>query len=106
MLAGARALVLGSRWPENAPLVVLEARAQGCPVIAPRIGGLPELVEEGVDGLLVSPDDADALAAALRVLDDDAGHARLRVRAPPTFASHLDAVEAVYRRVRSGAVPP
>jgi glycosyltransferase involved in cell wall biosynthesis len=105
VLAGARALVLGSRWPENAPLVVLEARAQGCPVIAPRIGGLPELVEEGVDGLLVSPDDADALAAALRVLDDDAGHARLRVRVPPTFASHLDAVEAVYRRVRSGAVP-
>ncbi len=105
-LAGARGLVLGSRWPENAPLVVLEARAQGCPVIAPRLGGLPELLEDGVDGFLVPPDDAEALAAALRALEDDAEHARLRVRPPCSFATHLDAVEAVYRRVRTGAEPP
>ncbi|MEN9786481.1 MAG: hypothetical protein RLZZ299_1745 [Pseudomonadota bacterium] len=99
MLAGARALVLGSRWPENAPLVVLEARAQGVPVVAPRLGGLPEIVRDGVDGWLVAPDDPDALAGALRAAD--AGPLP-PVSAPPSFAAHLDAVEAVYTRCTGG----
>jgi glycosyltransferase involved in cell wall biosynthesis len=64
-LRGARALVVGSTWHENAPMVILEARSQGCPVIAPRLGGMPELVEHGVDGWLVEPDDEDALVEAL-----------------------------------------
>lgn len=93
-LAGARALVMGSRWPENAPLIALEARAVGCPVIAPRIGGLPELVRHGSDGLLYDPGDPDALARALRALHE----APLRPTPPPTFASHLDALDAVYTR--------
>lgn len=99
-LAGARALVIGSRWPENAPLVALEARAQGVPVIAPRLGGLPEIVRDGVDGWCVPPDDPDALAAALRAAD--AGPLP-PVSPPPTFAAHLDAVEAVYTRCLGGA---
>ena len=99
-LAGARALVLGSRWPENAPLVVLEARAQGCPVIAPAIGGLPELVAHGVDGLLVPPNDVDALATAIRTLDA----APLEgVRPPRTFQHHIDEVRALLREVAIGA---
>jgi glycosyltransferase involved in cell wall biosynthesis len=95
VLAGARALVLGSRWPENAPLVILEARAQGCPVIAPALGGIPELLVDGVDGRLVPPDDEEALMGAIRALDA----APLdTVRAPPAFGVHLDAVEARLRR--------
>jgi glycosyltransferase involved in cell wall biosynthesis len=62
----ARAVVMGSRWVENAPLVLLEARARGAPVVAPRAGGVPELVEEGRDGLLYRPGDAGDLARALR----------------------------------------
>jgi glycosyltransferase involved in cell wall biosynthesis len=96
LLARARALVLGSRWPENAPLVVLEARAAGCPVVAPRIGGLPELVEDGVDGLLFQPGDVDDLARCLR----RAEHARFAVRPPPTLEEHVAAVEDVYKEVR------
>jgi glycosyltransferase involved in cell wall biosynthesis len=89
ILGAARALVLGSRWPENAPLVILEARAAGCPVIAPRIGGIPELVEEGVDGWLYAPGDVDALASALtRPLPAP--------RTPPSLADHLDAITALY----------
>lgn len=94
-LARARALVLGSVWPENAPLVILEARAAGCPVIAPAIGGIPELVSPGVDGWLYPPGDIDALAACLR----EAARVTLSVRPPPRFADHLDALVDVYDAV-------
>ena len=40
-------LVMGSRWRESY-LVILEARAAGCPVIAPSIGGIPEIITDGV----------------------------------------------------------
>jgi glycosyltransferase involved in cell wall biosynthesis len=57
---------------ENAPLALLEAMAAGVPVVATRVGGVPELVPEGT-GLLVEPGDAAALAAAIgRLLDDPA----------------------------------
>jgi len=100
VLAGARALVMGSTWPENAPLIALEARAAGCPVIAPAIGGLPELVEHGVDGLLYPPGDAAALAAAI----ERAGREAFPVRPPLAFEDHLDRLEGIYRRLlaRSG----
>lgn len=89
-LRSARALVLGSIWPENAPLIVLEARAVGCPVIAPAIGGIPEIVEDGVDGWLYPPGDVDALAAALR------RPLPSTPRPPPSFDAHLDAILGVY----------
>ncbi len=97
LLREARALVLGSRWPENAPLVVLEARARGCPVIAPAIGGLPELVKPGVDGWLYPPGDEAALARCFAVA---ATSAPLPVRPPPTLDEHVDALLGVYDRCR------
>lgn len=57
-------LLLPSDW-EGVPLVVLEAMTAGKPIIATQVGGVPELVEEGVTGLLVPPRDPDALAAAI-----------------------------------------
>lgn len=98
-LADATALVLGSRWAENAPLVVLEARAAGCPVVAPRIGGLPELVEEGVDGYLYAVGDRADLARALRRVT--AGPP-LRPRPPPSDADMIDALERIYTDMRGG----
>ena len=59
-------LVMGSRWRENAPLVILEARAAGCPVIAPRIGGIPEIVTDGVDEFLFEPNNVASCAEALQ----------------------------------------
>ncbi|MFT4976705.1 MAG: glycosyltransferase involved in cell wall biosynthesis [Myxococcota bacterium] len=96
VLAGATALVMGSRWPENAPLVLLEARAAGCPVVAPRIGGIPELVEHGVDGLLYPPGDVDALAAALRqIVATPTGPSR----PPPAPRAQAESLVSHYREL-------
>jgi glycosyltransferase involved in cell wall biosynthesis len=64
-------LVLPSLWEENCPMIVLEARAAGAPVVCASTGGLPELVDDGRDGLLVDPRDASALAAAIERLVGD-----------------------------------
>lgn len=57
---------------ENFPYTCLEAMASGCAVIASRTGGIPEIVSDGVDGLLVPPADPRALGQALtRVLGDE-----------------------------------
>ena len=97
LLSRARALVLGSRWPENAPMVVLEARAAGCPVIGPRLGGLPELIEPGRDGWLYEPGNVDDLARCLTAAE--AGPP-LAVRPPPTLEDHLDGLIRVYDALR------
>jgi glycosyltransferase involved in cell wall biosynthesis len=56
---------------EALPNVILEAMAAGLPVVATRVGGLPEAVVPGETGLLVSPRDVDGLAEALKSLLDD-----------------------------------
>jgi glycosyltransferase involved in cell wall biosynthesis len=74
-LARADAFVLPSKW-EGLPYSILEAMSAGLPVIASRVGGIPELVVPGVTGLLVNPGDADALSAALRTLLNSGRRAR------------------------------
>ncbi len=61
----ASAVALTSVCYENAPKSVLEAQARGRPVVATRIGGLPEMVEDGVSGLIAEPSDRSSLAKAL-----------------------------------------
>jgi glycosyltransferase involved in cell wall biosynthesis len=62
-MAQASFLVVPSIWEEPFGLVVVEAFCQGLPVVASRIGALPEIIEDGVSGLLFSAGDAKALAA-------------------------------------------
>jgi glycosyltransferase involved in cell wall biosynthesis len=86
-LAGARAAVLSSAW-ENLPHAAVEALSVGTPVVATAVGGVPEVVHDDGNGLLVPPGDVDALAAAIRrVLGDDALHARLAAAAQPSVAA-------------------
>jgi glycosyltransferase involved in cell wall biosynthesis len=79
LLAGASLFVLPS-LNEGISLTLLEAMAVGLPVVATRVGGTPEAVEDGVTGLLVPPGDSDALASAIR-----------RLRADPALARRLGA---------------
>ena len=66
LIAAAQCVVVPSLWPENCPMIILEALRAGVPVVASRIGGIPEIIEDGVTGLLVTPGDATALATAIR----------------------------------------
>ena len=87
-------LVVPSLWPENSPLVIHEAFMAGVPVVAARMGGIPELITDGVNGLLYRADDAAALAAALGALiDDRARLARMASHALPVKSIEDDAME-------------
>jgi glycosyltransferase involved in cell wall biosynthesis len=70
LLAGADICVVPSVWHEAFGLAVLEPMSYGIPVIASRVGGIPELVEDGTTGLLVEPGNELALARALKQLLD------------------------------------
>jgi glycosyltransferase involved in cell wall biosynthesis len=72
LMAGCTFFVLPSR-AEGVPRVLIEAMAAKKPVISTRIHGIPYLVEDGVHGLLVEPDDVDGLAAGMERLLDDPG---------------------------------
>jgi glycosyltransferase involved in cell wall biosynthesis len=70
------AVVVPSVWPDPCPTVVMEAMAAARPVVASATGGIPDLVDDGVTGILVPPGDARALADALdTVVGDPAGAA-------------------------------
>jgi histidinol-phosphate phosphatase family protein len=85
-LAAADVCVLPSR-AEGAPWTILEAMAQGTPVVASAVSGVPEIVEHGVNGLLIEPDDAPALASAVRRLLEDEDLAR---RLASTALQHVN----------------
>jgi glycogen synthase len=71
----------------------VEALAVGTPVIATRVGGVPEVVEDGVNGLLVPPGDAAALAEAVRrFFADGALRDRLRAAAAPSVERYGRAI--------------
>jgi glycosyltransferase involved in cell wall biosynthesis len=110
VLAAADVLVMPSRQ-EGLGVAALEAMAAGLPVIASRVGGLPEAVVDGETGLLVPPADAPALAAAIAWLAADRALARRlgaagreRVRARFTMAGMAAATLAVYRRLAESNV--
>ncbi len=96
-LAEADVLALPSIWPENSPLIVLEALAAGVPVLASAVGGVPELVRHGENGWLVPPGDARAIAEALAGwIRQPEALERLRAQAQPPF-SFEQAMEAMIR---------
>jgi glycosyltransferase involved in cell wall biosynthesis len=107
-LARARMLVLPSRH-EGQPNVLMEAMALGVPVIASRVGGVPDLVVDGETGLLVEPGDAPGLSRAIaRIATDDALRARLAANGIAAMRRHewSDVVQNLEQHLRAIAVRP
>ena len=108
VLAGLDLLVVPSIWVENQPLVIREAFAARRPVLASRVGALPESVRDGVDGLLFEPGDPADLARALaRLLDEPGLFGRLVGGIAPVKTSAEQAAEllAEYRDLCAGSPP-
>lgn len=104
MLAAADIFALSSRH-EGLPVALMEASALGLPIVATRVGGLPDVIDSGATGVLVAPEDPAALAAAIL---DVARDAELRERlsgASLALAERFDArnavnrLESIYRQV-------
>lgn len=64
-------VVVPSLWYENAPLTITSGHAMGVPVITSAVGGMAEMVQDGVNGLTFTPGNADSLAAALTRIAED-----------------------------------
>jgi len=107
LLAGAGALLMPSRYHEFSPYSALEAMAAGVPVVASRLGGLPELIGEE---RCVPPNDVEALAGRLRELWGDPGLRRaegeaLLARARESYGEerYTEELLGIYERVRAAA---
>jgi len=109
LIAESQFIVLPSRWYENLPFAIMEAFASGKPVVASNAGGIPEMVEDGVNGLLFPVGDADALADRLRhMLADRAAREEMgrrgRAKAERLYRreAHYERIIEIYRDVIAG----
>lgn len=99
-------LVVPSRWYENSPNVILEAFACGTPVVAAELGGMAELVEHEVSGLLFPARDVAALGRCLlRLVDEPGLMPRLRAGIPAvkTIDEEMEELSEVYEDVIASA---
>jgi len=110
ILAATDAFVMPSFW-EGLPLAMVLAMGAGVPVVATRVAGIPEVVQDGVTGLLVTPGDSGELGAALaRVVNDDTTRVLLgqaaRTFVGPRFGvdGYVQSVTALYDRLMSGVI--
>jgi len=110
-LYSAATLLVVPSWAEPFGRVVVEAMAAGCPVLATRAGGIPEIVTHGVDGWLTPPRDPAALARALALLLNDralrarlALHGRATVQERFALSDYMETLEAVWDCVYGGQV--
>ena len=105
-LGAADVFLMPSR-SEGLPLALLEAMAAGLPAVATDVGAVGEVLESGVSGLVVPPEDPAATATALQDLLDDAdgareraGRAASRVRDAYSVVAQTRLLEDVYRTVQ------
>jgi glycosyltransferase involved in cell wall biosynthesis len=106
VIDGASVIVVPSEWYENCPMSVLEAMACGKPVVGTRMGGIPELVADGVSGYLFEAGNAEELRSHLDILMADDGlrrkmgnAGRQRVKQEFSLARHNEGLLEIYRNV-------
>ena len=100
LLAGTTVFVLPSHF-EALPMSLLEAMAAGLPVVATRVGGIPDALEDGRDGVLVAPKDEAALAREIDALLADPGRRALLALAARRRAAEEFSVAAVVPRIEA-----
>ncbi len=110
--AGARMVVAPSLFYEGFPLVIVEAMVKGRPVVCSKIGGLPEIVDDGKTGFCFTPGDVLELVSRIRLLWQDASLCRrlgeagrekaLRDYAPDRY---YDSLMRIYREAIEGTPP-
>jgi glycosyltransferase involved in cell wall biosynthesis len=101
-------IAVPSRLLETGPLVALEAFAAGVPVLGANLGGIAELLRDGVDGILVAPDDAAAWAATIKRLAEDRhviDALRARIAPPRTMHAVADDMATVYTQILARPSP-
>jgi glycosyltransferase involved in cell wall biosynthesis len=107
LLGAADAFVLASVW-EGFPIAVMEAMSMGLPCVATRVGGVPDAIDDGVEGLLVEPRDPAGLADALLwLLADEGRRKEMSVAAEDRARSFdirttSDTLATTYRRLTRG----
>ena len=98
-------MVTPSVWEEGAGLVLLESLAMRCPVVAARIGGIPDFIVEGINGRLYRHDSAEQLARILEGLVRDREAVGLLSRnchVPYRFGDYVDHIVSIYLRLAAG----
>ncbi|WP_104666281.1 glycosyltransferase family 4 protein [Ensifer adhaerens] len=103
-IAAVDCTIVPSIWWENAPLVIGEAQSQRKPVITSNIGGMAEMVQDGVNGITVSPNDARALAAAMRRMAENPD-LRRRLSANARKPNDIDTTARRYLALIDAIVP-
>jgi glycosyltransferase involved in cell wall biosynthesis len=105
-LARARFSVLPSEWYENGPMAALESLAAGVPLVGTAIGGIPEMIEDGVTGVIAPPRDPAGLLAALRRAENlpaDARHAaRAWAVAHADRGRHMEQLMTILQKMAAG----
>ncbi len=94
-LGQSRVLVLPSLWYEGMPRIILEALAKGTPVVAAKLGGMQDLVQEGENGFLFAPGDSKSLKMQIqRLFTDEANWQRLSLGARRSYEERYTADRA------------
>lgn len=91
-------LIFPSRY-EAFRLLIIEAMSIGTPVIASNVGGIPELIRDGIDGYLISPDDPELLAEKVILLFNNSKLARkIGESAYTRFLKKIELSKAIYKQ--------